>query len=63
MVLDTIIELENKIIKSKRRLPKVIKLNYFNYCLLIRETENTYFMNSIHGIPIKIIPTNKIVVE
>lgn len=63
MVLDKIIELENKVIKTKKRLPRVIKLNYFNYCLLIRETENNYFMNSIHGIPIKILPINKIIVE
>lgn len=63
MILERIIELENKFINSKKRLPKVIKLNYSNYCALIRELETSYFLKQLHGIDIKIIPVNKVIVE
>lgn len=63
MILDTIIDLENKLIKSKRRLPKIIKLNYANYCALIREIESSHFLSHLHGIPIKVLPVNRVIVE
>ena len=63
MILDKIIEQENKVIKSKGRLPRSIKMNYYNYCLLIREIESNYFLNKLHNIPIHILPINKIIVE
>lgn len=63
MVLEQIIELENKLIKSKNRLPRKIKMNYSDYCKLVKEIEVSYFLNSLHSIPIEIIPTNRIILE
>jgi|JI10StandDraft_1071094.scaffolds.fasta_scaffold466860_2 hypothetical protein len=63
MILDQIIELENKLIKAKNRLPKKIKISYSDYCKLVKEIEASYFLNSLHNIPIEIIPTNRIILE
>lgn len=62
-MLEVIIEMEDRFINSKRRLPKVIKMNYQTYCKLIREMETNRFLNTIHGIKIMILPINKIVIE
>lgn len=63
MVLDRIIELEDKVIRSKRRLPRVLKLNYQSYVSLVKEIETTQYLSEIHGMIIQIIPTNRIIVE
>lgn len=63
MILDRIIELEDKIIRSKRRLPKVIKMNYQSYVCLTKEIETNQYLSEIHGMVIEIIPTNRIIVE
>jgi len=63
MVLDRIIELEDKVIRSKRRLPRVLKLNYQSYVSLVKEIEATQYLSEIHGMIIQIIPTNRIIVE
>lgn len=63
MVLDRIIELEDKVIRSKKRLPRVLKINYQSYVSLIKELETNQYLSEIHGMAIQIIPLNRIIVE
>lgn len=61
MILDTIILLEDNFVKKNKKPPEILKINYSNYCALIKEIENDYYLNSFHGMKIEIIKDNKIV--
>lgn len=62
-MLDILIDMEDKFINNKRRIPNTIKMNYQHYLKLVKELESNYFLNCIHGMEIQIIPTSKIIIE
>ena len=63
MILDTIIELENKFIKKYKKPPAILKLNYMHYCALMKELDESYFLDKFHNMKLQIIESNKIEVE
>jgi len=60
-VLNTILELENKILT--KRTPTVVKMHYVYYTKLIKEMEANKFLYKIHGLPIQLISNKTIIVE
>jgi len=63
MILDRIIELENKVIKNKKRLPSIVRLNYQSYVCLTKEIDANLYLSEIHGMCIEIQPIKNIIVE
>ncbi len=60
-VLNTVLELEDKVLR--KRTPSIIKMHYLFYIKLIKELEETKFMNKLHGLPIQLIVEKTIIVE
>lgn len=62
-MIDLLMDMEDKFINSKRKIPSLVKMNYQQYIKLVKELDSNYFLNCIHGMQIQIVLTNKIIIE
>lgn len=61
MILDKIIELELEYLR-KNKIPTRVLINITNFNLLVKELEETRYVETIHNMKIEIVQSNQLVV-
>jgi hypothetical protein len=61
MVVDRIIELEIELL-NKKRVPTRVLISIANYKVLIKELEETPFLDRIHNMKIEIVKSAQLIV-
>ena len=61
MIIDQIIEMELEFL-SKKRIPTRVLINLANYNVLVKELEQTRFLEKIHNMKIEIVKSAQLIV-
>lgn len=61
MIIDQIIEMELEFL-SKKRIPTRVLINLANYNVLVKELEQTRFLEKIHNMNIEIVQSVQLIV-
>lgn len=61
MIIDQIIEMELEFL-SRKRIPTRVLINLANYNVLVKELEQTRFLEKIHNMKIEIVKSAQLIV-